>query len=126
MHKYLVTPISKPRMTRAVKWKQRPPVMRYRLFCDEIRLQEIQLPEAGGHVTFVKSMPMPQSWSKKKRTLMDRKPHKQKPDIDNLEKALLDALFDDDAHIWDHRATKIWGEEGPIIIWEGSACNCTR
>lgn len=29
---YDITPIGKPRMTRADKWKQRPPVMRYRAF----------------------------------------------------------------------------------------------
>lgn len=124
MHKYQVTPIGKPRMTRSDKWKQRPAVMRYRFFCDDVRLHDIRLPEAGAHVTFV--IPMPQSWSKKKRALMNGKPHKAKPDIDNLEKALLDALFDNDAHIWDLRKTKIWGEEGAIIILEGSACNCTR
>ena len=31
---YDITPIGKPRMTRADKWKQRPAVMRYRAFCD--------------------------------------------------------------------------------------------
>lgn len=124
MTTYLVTPIGKPRMTRSDKWKQRPAVMRYRFFCDDVRLHDIRLPEAGAHVTFV--IPMPQSWSKKKRAMMDGKPHQKKPDIDNLEKALLDALFDNDAHIWDLRKTKIWGKEGAIIIWEGSACNCTR
>lgn len=117
MTKYLVTPIGKPRMTRADKWKQRPPVMHYRLYCDEIRLHDIRLPEAGAHVTFV--IPMPRSWSKKKRALMDGKPHQVKPDIDNLEKALLDALFENDAHIWDLRKTKLWGEQGLIIIEEG-------
>jgi len=116
MTKYLVTPIGKPRMTRADKWKQRPPVMRYRLFCDDVRLHDIHLPEAGAHVTFV--LPMPKSWSQIKRAQMDGKPHQQKPDIDNLEKALLDAIFDDDAHIWDLRKTKIWGEQGAIIIRE--------
>lgn len=30
---YDITPIGKPRMTRADKWKQRPAVMRYRAFC---------------------------------------------------------------------------------------------
>lgn len=118
MTKYHVTPIGKPRMTRSDKWKQRPAVMRYRFFCDDVRLHDIRLPEAGAHVTFV--IPMPQSWSKKKRALMNGKPRKVKPDIDNLEKALLDALFDNDAHIWDLRKTKIWGEEGAIIIQEGS------
>lgn len=116
MAEYQVTPIGKPRMTRADKWKQRPPVLRYRVFCDEVRLYDISLPAGGSHVTFV--MPMPASWSKKKRAEMDGKPHQQKPDIDNLTKSLLDALFDDDAHIWGIRASKIWGETGAIIIQE--------
>ena len=33
-------------------------------------------------------------------------------------KALMDALYDDDSHIWDCRITKIWGEKGQIIIEE--------
>ncbi len=61
---YDITPIGKPRMTRADKWKQRPEVIRYRAFCDEARLRKIHLPDSGAHVTFV--MPMPQSWSQKR------------------------------------------------------------
>ncbi|WP_447781252.1 RusA family crossover junction endodeoxyribonuclease [Enterobacter asburiae] len=114
MPKYLITPVGKPRMTRADKWKQRPPVMRYRMFCDEARLHGIQVPENGTHITFV--LPMPQSWSKKKREAMDGQPHQQKPDLDNLTKSLLDALFEDDSHIWDARTSKVWGETGMIII----------
>lgn len=113
---YEITPIAKPRMTRADKWKQRPPVMRYRMFCDEARLHQIELPDAGAHVTFV--MPMPPSWSQKKRTAMNGKPHQSKPDCDNMLKALMDALFDDDSSIWDCRITKVWGEKGLIIIGE--------
>ena len=33
-------------------------------------------------VSFI--MPMPKSWSKKKRAAMDGKPHTARPDIDNL------------------------------------------
>ncbi|WP_100117023.1 RusA family crossover junction endodeoxyribonuclease [Klebsiella pneumoniae] len=40
----------------------------------------------------------------------------QKPDADNMIKALMDALFTDDAHIWDFRVTKVWGESGQILI----------
>lgn len=40
---YDITPIGKPRMTRADKWKKRPAVMRYRAFCDEARLRKINL-----------------------------------------------------------------------------------
>lgn len=113
---YNVVPMGKPRMTRADKWKKRPEVLRYRAFCDHVRLLGVKLPEANSHVTFI--LPMPKSWSKKKLAEMNGKPHQSKPDKDNLEKALLDALFEDDAHIWDSRVTKLWGEEGQIIIAE--------
>ncbi|MBG3071584.1 RusA family crossover junction endodeoxyribonuclease, partial [Proteus mirabilis] len=49
---------------------------------------------------------------------MNGKPHQQKPDKDNLEKALLDAIFDDDSRVWDGRVTKVWGKRGQIIIQE--------
>lgn len=116
-NRYLITPMGKPRMTARDKWKQRPPVMRYRAFCDEVRLHDIQVPPADSHITYI--IPMPKSWSQKKRALMDGKPHQQKPDVDNLTKALLDALFDDDSHIWDVRTSKLWGEVGHIIIEDG-------
>ena len=113
---YNVMPMGKPRMTRADKWKKRPEVLRYRAFCDHVRLLGVKLSEANSHATFI--LPMPKSWSKKKRAEMNGKPHQSKPDKDNLEKALLDALFEDDAHIWDSRVTKLWGEAGQIIIRE--------
>ena len=120
MQIYPITPMGKPRMTRADRWKKRPEVMRYRAFCDEVRLQNVQLPESGFHVTFI--IPMPPSWSRKKRQQFDGQPHQSKPDMDNLMKALMDAIYDDDAHIWDGRITKQWGETGKIIIEEVAAC----
>ncbi|MGJ7799988.1 RusA family crossover junction endodeoxyribonuclease, partial [Enterobacter hormaechei subsp. xiangfangensis] len=50
------------------------------------------------------------------RQQFDGKPHQSKPDFDNLVKALSDAIYEDDAHIWDARITKLWGEVGQIII----------
>ena len=52
------------------------------------------------------------------RAELNGRPHQQKPDVDNLTKSLLDALFEDDAHIWDVRVSKSWGETGRIIIEE--------
>ncbi|HGV3500426.1 TPA: RusA family crossover junction endodeoxyribonuclease, partial [Klebsiella michiganensis] len=46
---YDITPIGKTRMTRADKWKQRDVVLRYRAFCDEVRLKNVVMPEAGSH-----------------------------------------------------------------------------
>lgn len=116
MKTYAIEPVPKPRMLKSDKWKKRPEVLRYWAFCDHARLLKIQLPESGYHVTFV--MPMPKSWSQKKRGVMNGKPHQQRPDKDNLEKALLDAIFDEDCRVWDGRVTKIWGEEGKIIVGE--------
>lgn len=114
MKVYEITPIAKPRMTRSDKWKLRPVVLKYRAFKDEVRLRRVQLNEAGDHVTYV--IPMPKSWTKKKRAEMQGQPHQQKPDVDNLTKALLDALYGDDSHVWDIRTTKLWGETGQIRI----------
>lgn len=91
-----------------------PSVMRYRAFADEVRLSKIVIPESGSHIIFVLSMPT--SWSEKKRDKMEGEAHQQKPDLDNLIKALLDSLFHNDSYIWDFRATKVWGVEGAIIV----------
>jgi Holliday junction resolvase RusA-like endonuclease len=101
-------------MTRRDKWKQRPCVVRYRKFKDLVRELGVELPEAGARAVFF--IPMPKSWSKKKRLEMCGTPHKQRPDADNLFKALADACYQDDSGIWDFRATKFWGDEGKIVI----------
>jgi len=111
---YDITPVPKPRMTQRDKWKKRPAVLRYFAFKDECRLKGVEVPEAGSHITFI--MPMPKSWSNKKRLDMLGKPHQQRPDKDNMEKALLDAVLDEDCRVWDSRSTKIWGTTGAIKI----------
>lgn len=88
--------------------------MRYRAFRDEVRLKHVQLPRPFHHVLFV--MEMPPSWSKAKRIAMHGMPHEQKPDRDNLEKALLDSVYGEDSHVWDGRATKIWGTQDLIVV----------
>ena len=113
---YNICPVAKPRMTRQDKWKRRKAVMKYRAYQLEILQAGIKLPYCGFHVIFV--LPMPKSWSLKKKKSMLGKPHQQKPDIDNLQKGFLDALLKDDSVIWDMRATKIWGAEGQIFISE--------
>lgn len=109
-----ILPVPKPRMTQRDRWAKRPPVVRYRAFCDRVRELGIVVPESGSHITFV--LPMPKSWSKKKRAEMQGRPHQQKPDIDNCTKALLDALYTDDSGVWDIRTSKIWGSQGEIIV----------
>lgn len=112
---YDILPVPKPRMTRSDKWKQRDCVMRYRAFCDEVRLKKVNLPPAGAAVTFI--LPMPSSWSRKKRLAMNGQPHQSKPDLSNMIKALEDALHIDDSHIWNYTGlSKLWGDFGRIIV----------
>ena len=111
-----ITPVPKPRQTRADKWKKRPSVLRYRAFADELRLKlprDVNLNWSSIH--FV--LPMPKSWSKKEKAKMDSTPHTQTPDLDNLLKALLDAHHADDSGV--HALTmvrKSWGKKGYIQI----------
>lgn len=116
MKGYPITPMGKPRMTRGDKYKKRSVVLRYWAFKEECQIRRLALPECCYHLVFV--LPMPASWSKKKKAEMYGQPHRGKPDKDNLEKAVLDALFDDDAAIWDGRVTKYWGYEGAILVGE--------
>jgi Holliday junction resolvase RusA-like endonuclease len=53
-------------------------------------------------------IPMPKTWSKKKRALMHGKLHMQKPDIDNLMKAVFDSMMSEDKGIAHFEAVKFW------------------
>jgi Holliday junction resolvase RusA-like endonuclease len=116
MKYYLITPVAKPRMTRSDKWKKRKCVLKYWAYRDEIRLFRVKIPESNARIIFY--LPMPDSWSKKKKEQMLGKPHQQKPDIDNLVKGILDATYKDDSTVWDIKAAKYWGRRGEIYIAE--------
>jgi Holliday junction resolvase RusA-like endonuclease len=66
------------------------------------------------HLTF--NIPMPESWSKKKKTEMVMRPHQQKPDIDNLLKAWMDCLYRNDQVIWRVSMEKRWSVKGSIEV----------
>jgi Holliday junction resolvase RusA-like endonuclease len=112
-----VEPMGKPRMTQRDKWQQRPAVMKYRTYCDELRLRLplYDLP-AQLHITFY--LPMPKSWSKKRRTETAGRPHDQKPDIDNLAKGFMDAFHTEDKHVYSLTAEKYWSEYGAVVVAE--------
>jgi len=114
-----ITPVPKPRMTQRDKWAKRACVIRYRAFCDAVREAGLMVPDDGAHVQF--SLPMPASWSAKRKAQMIGQPHRQKPDVDNLTKALMDACLKEDQGVWDLRITKRWASEGSIEITRGGA-----
>lgn len=109
-----VTPIGKPRMTRSDKWKKRPAVVRYHEYKDALR--ELNLDELPPRFDITFNIPMPTSWSKKKQAEMFGKPHQQRPDIDNLLKAFLDALCIDDSYVYDVSMRKRWSILGSMEL----------
>lgn len=108
-------PIGKPRMTQRDKWAKRPCVLRYREWADKARAA------AGGlgdptEVSWTAYFQMPKSWSKMKRAEMKGTPHRQKPDRDNVDKAVLDALFKQDCGVAIGFLRKFWDDgNGPRL-----------
>ena len=62
-------------------------------------------------------IPMPDSWSEKKKEAMNGLPCKVKPDTDNLTKAIKDTFCVNDSHIWKETAEKRWAYKGCVIIF---------
>ena len=120
-----IPPCSKPRMTQRDRWKKRQCVLDFFAFRDRIK-QEIKIidtllikepPFDWDNLTVIFLVPMPKSWSKKKKALMAGKPMQQRPDLDNYLKGLFDATHKEDSSIWKVTASKIWTNcNGKIII----------
>lgn len=112
-----VCPMGAPRMTRSDKWKTRTVVQKYWAYRDDVRkFCEKKGYVQGEFLDVVFVLPMPKSWSKKKRESFLGKKHQAKPDTDNLVKAWLDAHLEEDSHVWDIKALKVWGEEGQVLL----------
>jgi len=113
---YKITPCTKPRMTQRDKWLSppRPCVAQYRAFKDQIRLSKVTVNPSGDHIIFF--MPIPKGLKPEEKARRVGKPHTFKPDKDNLEKGLLDAIYSDDCHIWNSTVTKIWSDKPGILV----------
>lgn len=111
-------PVGKPRMTRKDRWAQRPCVLRYRDWADAARAaagvgDKIALTKATT-LTFRAYLPMPDSWAANKREAMRGEPCLGKPDLDNLQKSLADALFANDDCVYAGDQEKFWDDgSGP-------------
>jgi Holliday junction resolvase RusA-like endonuclease len=77
------------------------------------------IPEQGCHITFF--IPVSKSWTKAKKEKHHLQLHQEKPDVDNLGKAIFDSLLTEDKHIADIHLTKKWvnQSEGWIEILIG-------
>lgn len=123
-------PIGAPRMTQSDKWKlnpnhpdplkrQRKSVTQYFAFKTLLQLQSKQLNfQLGNALDAVYLIPMPNSWSNKKKERMNGLPCEVKPDTDNITKAIKDTLRKNDSDIWYEKAEKRWAYHGSIIIFQ--------
>lgn len=112
-------PMGKPRMTRRDKWAKRDCVVRYYAFADELRRQvQGLLPPDVAELSWTAYFSMPESWSKKKKAQHTGQVHRAKPDRDNVDKAILDSLFEDDSGIASGTLCKRWddGHGARIVI----------
>ncbi len=128
IYRIFVEPMGAVRFTRAQLFSKNLPktkraaIDRYMAFKKEVQNQVVyqnnsELPQVPDAVECEFYIPMPASWSKKEKLAMDGKPHRQRPDKDNLEKAVLDAIFTEDGAIWKGAQEKYWTSgPGQILL----------
>jgi len=124
-----IIPMGAVRMTKSDTWKtnpnhpdprkrQRKSVMQYFNFKNTIVAQSLEMKfTLGQYLDAVYFVPMPDSWSKKKKEGLNGLPCKSRPDTDNITKAIKDALRKEDSDIWWEKAEKRWAYKGSIIIF---------
>ena len=117
-----IRPLSYVRMTKQSRFKKR--ALEYYAWRDNIRLllklKKFNFDKCSS-LRIVFYFPLPKSFSKAKKTKLLNTPHRQKIDLDNAIKALIDAIFygpetPDDAHLWRIEAEKRWAIRGRIEV----------
>lgn len=83
----------------------------YRIFADALRqcMRGVDLSDVWC-LSLKLYMPFPKSYSQKKRALLSGKIHREKPDLDNCEKAVMDALIEEDKAVAGILAWKYWDD----------------
>ena len=118
MYTIEITPQSAPRLNHKSLWTDK--AKRYFKYKEDLKLlcNAAGYKKLGAKVKIVFFIPMPDSWTKKKKSEMLLTPHQQKPDIDNLTKAFMDAFGVDDSYVWKLEAEKYWHMEGRITVYD--------
>ena len=111
-----IDPMGAVRMTQRDHW--RPAAQRY--FDSRTLLQQLAMINrysVGNELFATFCIPMPGSWTNKKKALMNETYCQSKPDIDNITKWWLDCLCEEDKHVCRICCNKIWSEKGSVIIY---------
>jgi Holliday junction resolvase RusA-like endonuclease len=124
-----VIPMGAVRMSQSDRWKtnpnhtdpnkrQRQAVTEYFEFKNKIKAQaeqmNFQLPEI---LDIVFLIPMPFTWSEKKKVKHNKTKVMKRPDLDNLVKAFMDALSVEDGYVWKITAEKRYSFSGSILVY---------
>lgn len=106
-------PVGAVRMNRSVRFKKSDAQLRYFAWKDYARLlcPRLLVGDVIG-ITLAAYFSMPESWSAKKKAEMRGTPHRVKPDGDNIEKALMDALLAQDQRVCQGSWKKFWDDGG--------------
>lgn len=124
-----IIPMGAVRMTKSDTWKlnpnhadpkkrQRKSVTKYFEFKNNIKFQAEKMNiEIKDTLDIVFVVPIPDSFSDKKKAQLNATPCKKRPDIDNYVKAFLDALKKEDGDVWNIKAIKVYGFKGAIILF---------
>lgn len=125
-----VIPMGAVRMTKSDTWKtnpnhpdpkkrQRDCVRRYFGFKNQINAQANQMKYALKEtLEIIFLIPMPATWSEKKKKSMNKMPVKTRPDIDNYLKAFMDSLTAEDGFVWKINSEKRYAYKGSILVYE--------
>ncbi len=110
-------PLGKPRMTQRDRWQKRKCVVKFRAWADVARAHApMNLTDDPLTVSWTAFLPLPASWSKAKRAAHLGTLHRQKPDRDNIDKGILDALFPSDCGVAGGTIVKRWDDgKGPRL-----------
>jgi Holliday junction resolvase RusA-like endonuclease len=124
-----VVPMGAVRMTQSDRWKlnpdhvdpkkrQRTAVTEYFAFKNKIKAQaeemNFELPQV---LRIVFLIPMPFTWSEKKKVNNNKTKVLKRPDIDNLVKSFMDALSVEDGYVWKVEAEKRYSFNGSILVY---------
>lgn len=113
-------PVPAPRMTQKDRWAKRPCVERYFDYRNLVKELVGELDSVPDELHCKFFFTMPESWSKKRRAAAIGTPHRQRPDFDNLVKAVSDALFEEDGGVWKSSQEKRWAVKGRVeltLVW---------